>query len=199
MFTNSQAQAVVVTFNQQNWDVTTFTGSYNDNKSKFDTPANGGVMPWWGSDFEVAEAFAAAVGSNLGLQSISPLPTPFPLLSAGPLFGRDFEAGRAVGWFIYAYAYLLGVPPGDFVDFNRVVTFLPTGYPPFGIPPGVLNDAGGGTTRPNTSYTWAQATLVPASDVPGPLPALGLAAAFGFSRQLRKRIKASSNSSIAGA
>ena len=29
------------------------------------------------------------------------------------------------------------------------------------------------------------------ADVPGPLPALGLAVAFSFSRQLRKRIKAS--------
>ena len=50
--------------------------------------------------------------------------------------------------------------------------------------------------------TWAQATPVssptpapgtlPAS-VPGPLPALGGAAAFGFSRKLRKRIKRSTN------
>jgi hypothetical protein len=35
--------------------------------------------------------------------------------------------------------------------------------------------------------TWAQATEL----VPGPLPALGAAAAFGFSRKLRKRIKVS--------
>jgi hypothetical protein len=44
--------------------------------------------------------------------------------------------------------------------------------------------------------TWAQATLVPAAgsaNVPGPLPAVGLAVAFGFSRQLRKRIKASAS------
>jgi hypothetical protein len=41
-----------------------------------------------------------------------------------------------------------------------------------------------------SSNTWAQAS-VPA---PGPLPALGAAAAFGFSRQLRKRIKSSGNS-----
>jgi len=41
-----------------------------------------------------------------------------------------------------------------------------------------------------SSNTWAQAS-VPA---PGPLPALGAAAAFGFSRQLRKRIKSSGSS-----
>jgi len=40
------------------------------------------------------------------------------------------------------------------------------------------------------SRVWAQASLVP---VPGPLPALGAVAAFGFSRQLRKRIKVSNN------
>jgi hypothetical protein len=33
--------------------------------------------------------------------------------------------------------------------------------------------------------TWAQATEL----VPGPIPALGAAAAFGFSRKLRQRIK----------
>ena len=36
---------------------------------------------------------------------------------------------------------------------------------------------------------WAQATEL----VPGPLPALGVAAAFGFSRKLRKRINAGAN------
>ena len=40
-------------------------------------------------------------------------------------------------------------------------------------------------TSPNSSRIWAQA------EVPGPLPALGVAAAFGFSRKLRKRITAS--------
>jgi hypothetical protein len=37
---------------------------------------------------------------------------------------------------------------------------------------------------------WAQAALVA---TPGPLPALGVAAAFGYSRKLRKRIKSSAN------
>jgi hypothetical protein len=42
--------------------------------------------------------------------------------------------------------------------------------------------------------TWAQATpYTSAAPVPGPLPALGAAAAFGFSRQLKKRIKRSAN------
>ena len=48
----------------------------------------------------------------------------------------------------------------------------------------------------NTPWTFATATLAPSSSasVPGPLPILGIAAAFGFSRKLRKRIKSSTNS-----
>ncbi|MCX5951713.1 MAG: hypothetical protein NT158_11330 [Cyanobacteria bacterium] len=44
-------------------------------------------------------------------------------------------------------------------------------------------------------FVWAQATLYSstAAPVPGPLPAFGAAAAFGFSRKLRKRIKRSGN------
>jgi len=47
----------------------------------------------------------------------------------------------------------------------------------------------------NNPGPWAQAVLVPPTtrpaSVPGPLPLFGAGAAFGFSRQLRKRIQAS--------
>jgi hypothetical protein len=50
----------------------------------------------------------------------------------------------------------------------------------------------------NTSYYYAKSTLVtpagPSAAVPGPLPVLGVAAAFGFSRKLRKRLTRSTNS-----
>ena len=36
-------------------------------------------------------------------------------------------------------------------------------------------------------------------DVPGPLPLLGVAAAFDYSRKLRKRIKGSESLQLAGA
>jgi hypothetical protein len=44
-----------------------------------------------------------------------------------------------------------------------------------------------------TSYTWAVGTFTPppGSPVPGPLPLVGAAAAFGFSRRLRSRINKS--------
>jgi len=165
MFTNSQAQALVVTVNSQDWEVTTFTGSYASSSSKFETAANGGVMPWWGSSTN-AQAFATAVGSGLGLPNFS---------AYGPFFGFAPPSGSAT------------LLPGNAFSFDPH-----NGPTLFRI------------QNVTTVRTWAQATLVPAggpanADVPGPLPALGLAVAFGFSRQLRKRIKASSNSNIAGA
>jgi hypothetical protein len=50
----------------------------------------------------------------------------------------------------------------------------------------------------NTSVTWAQVAKnddPKTSTVPGPVPAIGAFAAFGFSRKLRKRIKLTSNTS----
>ena len=41
------------------------------------------------------------------------------------------------------------------------------------------------------SRVWAQVAPASSAAVPGPLPALGAAAAFGFSRKLRKRINRS--------
>ncbi len=60
------AQAYVVTVGGLQYDVTTFTGTYNANASKFSTAANGGVMPWYGSA-SLAQNFASAVTGQLGL------------------------------------------------------------------------------------------------------------------------------------
>jgi hypothetical protein len=77
-------------------------------------------------------------------------------------------------------------------------------FPPFNIP--VVNGQtsltpfNGSATNfqvlQGTSYKWAVATFVPApsgAPVPGPLPLVGAAAAFGFSRRLRSRINKSAN------
>ena len=57
-------------------------------------------------------------------------------------------------------------------------------------------NSGGGRNdlRSNTTITWAQVVPVSAP-VPGPIPAFGAAAAFGFSRKLRNRINASKGDS----
>jgi hypothetical protein len=56
------AQAYVVTVGQLQYDVTTFTGSYNSQPSKFNNPPSG-VMPWWRSQAD-AFAFIAASGTS---------------------------------------------------------------------------------------------------------------------------------------
>ena len=61
-----QAQALLVTVNGQQWNVTTFTGTYDGNGSKFATVGNGGVMPWFGSS-SLASSFATALSGALGL------------------------------------------------------------------------------------------------------------------------------------
>jgi hypothetical protein len=158
---DSQAQALVVTVNGQDWDVTTFTGSYNDNVSKFETAANGGVMPWWGSSADAA-TFASVVGTSLGSNNQFTELDP----TTGPFFAERLDTllfGAA------QYLFTTSVDSQNFFSYSF--------------------------TSQSRTWTWAQATLVPAApaagsaNVPGPLPILGLAAAFGFSRKLRKRIK----------
>jgi len=144
------AQAFVVNVGVVQYDVTTFTGSYNDNTSKFALPPAPGVMPWWGSE-SLASQFAAAVGGNL--------PGLIPQL--GPLFG--WALGNEEG--VVSVASKVWVVPEQSVD-------------------------GGGLSLMEGGV-WAQVTpsTPPAAPAPGPLPLFGAAAAFGFSRKLRKRIK----------
>jgi hypothetical protein len=142
------AQAFVVTVGGVQYDVTTFTGSYNSDTNKFETAANGGVMPWWGSD-SLAEAFAYEVGLEMGLPNYSN--------THGPLFAWRFRLQDAA---IDNCYYISGT-------------------------------TGCGIANSSIPYVYAQATpyAPPSTPVPGPLPLFGAAAAFGFSRKLRKRIK----------
>jgi hypothetical protein len=153
--TAGQAQAVVVNVDGQDWDVTTFAGGYYENSSKFETPANGGVMPWW-NNHDLAYSFTAAVSSSLG--------------DEGPYFAyytdpTTYGGVGTIGVFIY--------------NSDHPMTIFGAGK--HGIGPGY-----GGHSA------WAQATpyASPAA-VPGPLPLFGVAAAFGYSRKLRQRIKCS--------
>jgi hypothetical protein len=164
VLTAGQAQALVVNVpGYGSWDVTTFTGTYNANVSKFATADNGGVMPWWGNA-DLATSFALRV--NHSLSSMRPLEYNGNLV--GPLFAHKISAAN------------LGDTPGP-QAYVKVGFRL---YSEFYQSTGNLLDV-----------TWAQAVAyqAPASSVPGPLPALGAAAAFGFSRQLRRRIKQSTN------
>jgi hypothetical protein len=158
-----QAQAFVVTVNSVQYDVTPFSGSYNSNTSKFALPPAPGVMPWWGSQTD-ALAFANAVRNQLPPSSICTGCT--PITAQGPYFG--FGTGG----------------PSD----------QPIQYSYFQYPLSNPETGGGVSTYEQGSFisVWAQAVPT-APPAPGPLPALGAAAAFGFSRQLRKLIKSSRN------
>ena len=170
VLTTGQARAYIVNVGGLNYDVTTFTGSYNDHKSKFaQTP--GGVMPWWG-DSSLATQFSNALGYSLGApNSIETLSAGSPTkINVGPYF-----------------AYNGIVDKITFLPSDTAATYHPN------ISPLIFS------VDLNSSVTWAQVAPKPGprdtkpSTVPGPVPVIGAFAAFGFSRKLRKRIKLSTN------
>jgi len=160
VLTAGQAQAFFVKVDGQYWDVSTFDGTYNANKSKFETAANGGVMPWWGSE-HLATSFADAVLFSLGFpNALNPGSAIF-----APYFAfRPFTASNT----LFILSVYRGVGPG-----------------------GAYFVQGTNQNTGDFTVTWAQATpaVQGTPAVPGPLPILGVAAAFGYSRKLRKRIK----------
>ena len=83
VLTAGEAKALVVNVGGLDYDVTTFIGNYNDNVSKFNTQANGGVMPWWGSSAD-AETFRDVVGASLGTPNNCGWAG---VINCGPFFG----------------------------------------------------------------------------------------------------------------
>jgi hypothetical protein len=155
------------------YDVTTFTGDYNSNSSSFETPANGGAMPWWNSDADTS-AFIAASGTS----------------EANLYANLGVNSGTNIIYFAYQYipgsnAFFPPIPPG-----LRAKSW--NDQPPgFNLGVGLSDTSAQGLT-----ISWAQATLYTAppstsAPAPGPLPLFGAGAAFGFSRRLRKRIQGS--------
>ena len=162
MLTGGQANALTVNVNSQDYNVTTFPGTYNANSSLFTTAD----MPWWGN---------AALASQFANQ--------YALVAAtvSPGFGLGSTSGGNFGSLGPFFAIRLNAGGGEAITWNGTTTST------FQL------------TLHHSYWAYAIASPVPSSNsstasVPGPLPILGLAAAFGFSRQLRKRIKSSSNS-----
>ena len=82
------ASAVTVTIGSIDYDVTVFTGSYDNNNSLFQTPPLG-QMPWWGDTTgDLASQFAQQVYDQLGSG-----PTP----GYGPVFAYDLDMGDVLG------------------------------------------------------------------------------------------------------
>jgi len=160
-----QAHALVVNVpGYGHWDITTFTESYDDNSTKFAQLPAPGVMPWWSSQ-AAALAFANAARNQLPSLTCNLCD---PVTTEGPYFGYGAVVGAT----------------GTRIEFSNFQ------YPTFNIA------AGGAVLRSQPGYfrsVWAQATPA-AIPTPGPLPALGVVAAFGYSRKLRNRIKSCGNS-----
>lgn len=99
------AHAVPVVVNGTTYDVTTFTGSYNSNSSRFTTTE----MPWFG-DGSLAEQFAIAVGAQLGT----------PVLGTnGPLFAYSTAIDPTFGStniFVYSYNSTTNPPAVKFLS-----------------------------------------------------------------------------------
>lgn len=127
----AQALGVRVNLNGQDYNITTFTGSYNDNIAKFNLPPAGGVMPWWGNE-ALAAQFAIAVDAQLGTPNIlDGLSGPPAGTGAGPFFGYVTNGPDNI---MYGYGWVSN----------------------YGVGQGVIGFPSGSTSR-----SWAQVTAVP--------------------------------------
>ncbi len=175
VLTAGQAQAMVVNLGGQDLEVIPFTGSYSNNLDEM---------------------------------------TSIPLIPPEPPLPECIGPGARRVWM----TAITGVPPNESIThhYNCVFDFCPITVcgllPPVGPsePPKIWNPEASTwflVFNPTTGQPFFTNTLVPidavwtlstpfsssTAPVPGPLPALGAAAAFGFSRQLRKRIKRSNH------
>jgi hypothetical protein len=178
-----QAQALVVTVNNQQWEIKFFDGTQGDptNAALFQTAANGGSMPWFTN-------VASSCGTNRNATNFNCLPVQFAQAVGTQLNGarelRFAFSGMTTNSVDPGVTGNACTPPspnclrtGQFITINTVT---PPGGPDLPVGAAFLD------TEPQASSArWAYAHLAP---VPGPLPLFGAAAAFGFSRKLRKRI-----------
>lgn len=139
------------------------------------TSADGGVAgPTQDTDFTITAPSAGTVSFNWSYSTsdIDPTYDPFGYL----LNGAFTQLTDDLGALIQAGSTSFAVGTGDVFGFRQYSTDS--------------KDGAGITTI--SSFNGPTAAPGPA-DVPGPLPLLGIAAAFGWSRRLRKRMASSSS------
>jgi hypothetical protein len=74
------APTVTIEVDGIKYDVSYFQGSYNGSTAYFATPANSGLMPWWGN-VAMASSFSYTLGYQLGNPN-----TNFSSNDTGPYF-----------------------------------------------------------------------------------------------------------------
>jgi hypothetical protein len=83
------ASAVTVTIDSKEYDVDVFKGSYIGNEKLFQSPLQGGDMPWWGDpNGDLASRFAEQVFAQLGAG---------PRPGYGPVFAYEPSRGTING------------------------------------------------------------------------------------------------------
>jgi hypothetical protein len=133
------------------------------------------ATPWWSNP-----ALATQVAQGLGGTAVTGTPSPVTVTLPQTILNGGTTSVPA--WYLFAYddPTVFGTPAvqGGFTT------------PPTYTPASVFTIAQSGTT-----YSWALGTFqpLPGAGVPGPLPVVGAAAAFGYSRRLRKRINQSAS------
>jgi hypothetical protein len=163
VFAPASASALNINLNGQVYRIFTATGSLPDNQPFLEK------TPWFGGDSSISREAAFLVGDSLGLfndYSFDQDQAP----NVGPFFVYEISPGEA------------GDPAGQF----RAHSYNGPNSPFNLCPDSICNTGTFGGLGATLISTWAFA-----EPVPGPLPILGVAAAFGYSRKLRKHIKTS--------
>jgi hypothetical protein len=120
----TEAQALIVNVGGTNYNVSTFVGNYNVNASRFTV----GEMPWFGNS-SLAQQFAAALGTGLGL--------PNSFGNAGPMFAYSANSSYAGVW-VYVSTSAANAVPTSSVNLTYAVasqapsTAVPGPLPLFG-------------------------------------------------------------------
>lgn len=158
----ARAVSLDLTVNGQLWRLDTVNTTYQASTSLFNTAAGGGAMPWWGDGTgTLAAAFASALLAANPSQSVFGYPNP---VGSTPNQRSPF----------FAWDYQSVAPQVSYVSLE--------------LPGPTVTAIGVNSLKVNQTTTreFFIATAVPR--VPGPLPLFGAAAAFGWSRRLRRRL-----------